>query len=73
MKRSTIPASLWMTADFVVEESLRGFDHRTLFVVPGWRYKLLVWMFRLLPAALMRSGSIRAAQHFKQPIEQPKN
>ena len=23
-----IPASLWMTADFVVEESLRGFDRR---------------------------------------------
>jgi len=66
MKQSTIPASLWMTADFVVEESLRGFDRGALFVVPGWRYKLLVWMFRLLPAALMRSGSIWAAQRYKQ-------
>src|SRR6185369_7334880 len=42
MKRSAIPASLWMPADFVVEQSLLGFNRRKLFVVPGWRYKLLV-------------------------------
>ena len=35
-----------MTADFVVEESLRGFDRGELFVIPGWRYKLLVWMLQ---------------------------
>ena len=67
MDRSRIPASLWMTADFVVEESLHGFDRRTLFVVPGWRYKLLVWMLRLLPGGLIRWGSIRTAQRYKRP------
>jgi short-subunit dehydrogenase len=67
MDRSRIPASLWMTPDFVVNESLRGFDRRTLFVVPGWRYKLIVWMLRLVPATLIRRGSIRTAQRFKQP------
>jgi short-subunit dehydrogenase len=67
MKTSTIPASLWMPADFVVEESLRGFDRGELFVVPGWRYKLLVWTLRILPAGLIRWGSIRAAQRYKQP------
>ena len=67
MDRSRIPASLWMTADFVVEESLRGFERRTLFVVPGWRYKLIVWMLRLVPGGLIRRGSIRTAQRFKQP------
>ena len=67
MDRSRVPASLWLTADFVVEESLRGFDRRTLFLVPGWRYKLIVWMLRLVPAALIRRGSIRTAQRFKQP------
>jgi short-subunit dehydrogenase len=67
MDRSRIPAPWWMTADFVVEESLHGFESRTLFVVPGWRYKLLVWMLRLLPGALIRWGSIRTAQRFKQP------
>lgn len=67
MDRSRIPTSLWMTADFVVDGSLRGFDRRTLFVVPGWRYKLIVWMLRLVPATLIRRGSIRTAQRFKQP------
>jgi len=67
MERSVIPASLWMPADFVVEESLRGFDRRAVFVIPGWRYKLLVWVMRLVPSSLMRWGSIRAAQRYKQP------
>ena len=65
--RSVIPAWLWMTADFVVEESLGGFKRRQLFVVPGWRYKLLVWMLRLLPGGLIRWGSIRAAQRYRRP------
>ena len=42
MDRSPIPASLWMTADFVVSESLKAFDEGKLIVVPGWRYKLIV-------------------------------
>jgi uncharacterized protein len=67
MDRSRIPSAWWLTAEFVVEESLQGFDGRALFVVPGWRYKLLVWMLRLLPGALIRWGSIRTAQRFKQP------
>jgi short-subunit dehydrogenase len=67
MDRSRIPASLWMTPDFVVEESLRGFDRRTLFVIPGWRYKLLVRVLRLVPDALIRRGSIRTAQRYKRP------
>jgi short-subunit dehydrogenase len=67
MERSVIPASLWMPADFVVEESLRGFDRRAVFVIPGWRYKLLVWVMKLVPSGLMRSTSIRAAQRYKHP------
>jgi short-subunit dehydrogenase len=67
MDSSAIRASLWMPADFVVEQSLFGFDRRKLFVVPGWRYKLLVWMLRLLPGGLIRWGSIRAAQRYKRP------
>jgi len=67
MKRSAIPASLWMPADFVVEQSLLGFDRRKLFVVPGWRYKLLVGIMRVIPSWLMRSTSIRAVRRYKQP------
>jgi hypothetical protein len=50
-----------------VDESLRGFDRHELFVVPGWRYKLIVWMLRVLPGSMIRAGSIRTAQRFKQP------
>ena len=67
MDSSAIRASLWMPADFVVEESLRGFDRKELFVVAGWRYKLLVWMLRFLPGGLIRWGSVRAAQRYKRP------
>jgi hypothetical protein len=67
MDRSRIPESLWMTSDFVVDESLRGFDRRALFVVPGWRYKLIVWMLRLTPDALIRRWSIRTAQRYRRP------
>jgi len=67
MDRSRIPASLWMTADFVVEESLRGFDDRKLFVIPGWRYKLLVWALKILPDVIVRRASIRTAQRYRQP------
>jgi len=67
MDRSRIPASWWMTADVVVEESLRGFGRGKLFVIPGWRYKLLVWIIKLVPSGLMQWGSIRAAQRYKQP------
>jgi len=65
--RAKISASWWMTPDFVVNESLRGFDRGTLFVIPGWRYKVLVWMLRLLPGGLTRWGSIQTARRVKQP------
>jgi uncharacterized protein len=53
MDRSAIPKSLWMTADFVAGESLRAFDQGKLFVVPGWRYKLIVALMRTLPRSVM--------------------
>ncbi len=67
MDRSRIPASLWLNPDFVVDESLRGFDRRAVFVIPGWRYKLLVWVMKMVPSGLMRWASIRAVQRYKQP------
>ncbi|MCU1340001.1 MAG: hypothetical protein JWO19_5582, partial [Bryobacterales bacterium] len=34
---------------------------------PGWRYKLIVWMLRLTPDALIRRWSIQTAQRYKRP------
>jgi hypothetical protein len=66
MDRSPIPQSLWMTADFVVSESLRGFDEGKLFVIPGWRYKLIVLFMKSLPAAMVRKFSARGAQRYRK-------
>ncbi len=49
----------WMTADFVVAESLRGLDRGRLIVIPGRRYRMLVALARLLPRRLMLAGAAR--------------
>lgn len=64
--RSRIPSSWWMTADSVVEESLRGFERRKAIVIPGWRYKLVVAAAKLAPAGLQRSVSTAMARRFKR-------
>jgi hypothetical protein len=51
--RTLISESLWMTAEDVVSESLRGLDRGKLFVVPGWRYRILVFFMKHLPQAMM--------------------
>ncbi len=64
--RGTVPRKLWMTADFVVEESLRAFNRRQLIVIPGWRYKLIVAGMKLIPAGLLRGISIAATRRYRQ-------
>ncbi len=71
MDRGKVPASLWMTADFVVEESLRGFDRRKLIVIPGWRYKAMVALLKWVPAGLMRRGSIAAVRRYRKSKQAP--
>ncbi|HEY2144481.1 MAG TPA: hypothetical protein VGH12_00320, partial [Steroidobacteraceae bacterium] len=51
-RTSIASASFWMKAEDVVEDSLRALPKGTLFVVPGWRYKLLVAIARRLPFRL---------------------
>jgi short-subunit dehydrogenase len=69
MDRTPIPRSLWMTADFVVSESLRGFDAGGLFVIPGWRYKLLVMFMKAMPGWALRKMSARGAQRYRKQRE----
>jgi len=53
IKRDFISSAWWMPAEDVVEASLRGLDKGKLFVVPGWRYKLLVSVMRMLPRGML--------------------
>ena len=57
--RRRVPAGLWLPADDVVAQSLRGLERGTLFVVTGWKYQLAVWLTKVLPAPLVRSINTR--------------
>ena len=52
----------WMTAGFVVSESLKGLDRGDWLVIPGWRYRMLVRFLRVIPRALMHPIVIRVAR-----------
>jgi short-subunit dehydrogenase len=65
------PKALWLTAEQVVDDSLRGMVGRKLHVVPGWRYQLAVALLRASPfwlqIRLARLGGKRAAQGASRP------
>lgn len=71
MDRAQVPSSLWMTADFVVEESLRGFDRRKLIVIPGWRYRFMIAFLKFVPAPILRRGSIAAVRRYRKSKQSP--
>ncbi|MDM7997230.1 MAG: SDR family oxidoreductase [Acidobacteriota bacterium] len=64
--QSTIPKSLWMSAEFVVDASLRGLERNKLFVVPGWRYRLGLAAIRLLPQSLIHYYAMKYGRHRNQ-------
>jgi hypothetical protein len=55
--RKGVPASLWTPAEQVVDASLEGLQRGKLFVVPGWRYKFIVLLLRLIPRPLLHAAS----------------
>ena len=57
-----------MTPDFVVNESLRGFDRGQCIVIPGWQYKLAAAGLRMLPRALLHRMVIGAARYRRRRI-----
>ena len=57
--RSVIPRSLWMSAEYVVDASLRGLERNRAIVVPGWRYKLFLALYPRLPRSWKHSVALR--------------
>jgi short-subunit dehydrogenase len=49
----------WMSAEFVVAESIRALQQRKLIVIPGWRYRWLVWLVNAAPQGLIRRATSR--------------
>lgn len=68
VERGPVPKQLWMAADFVVAESLRGFDRGPVVVVPGWRYKIIVAFLKAVPGPLMRRIAAVAARRYRKPV-----
>ena len=59
LKRDFISGGWWMRAEDVVETSLNGLKKGKLFVVPGWRYKLVVLLVRILPRSLLHFALLK--------------
>jgi len=55
--RKQVPASWWTPVERVVDASLQGLQRGKLFVVPGWRYKFIVALLRLMPHSLLHATS----------------
>ncbi|HUA85357.1 MAG TPA: SDR family oxidoreductase [Bryobacteraceae bacterium] len=73
MDRSGVRKSLWLTADFVVEQSLLGLEAGELFVIPGWRYKAIVFALRWLPDPALRVAARFAARRRRPTETAPRN
>jgi uncharacterized protein len=55
-------AHFWMTAEFVVSESLKAFAKDKWLAIPGWRYRALAILLRNVPRALLHPMLIRVAR-----------
>jgi short-subunit dehydrogenase len=68
-RRQLAPPSMWLTAETVVDESLRGMRKRKLYVVPGWRYQLVVALLRVLPGGITRRAtSVKPSAPAQRPL-----
>jgi uncharacterized protein len=61
-RRDLAGSGFWMTAEEVVDASLDGLRLRKLFVVPGWRYRLITAVLSKLPVGLRLVVESRAAR-----------
>ena len=61
-RRKLAPRAWWLTAEFVVEESLAGLERGRLFVIPSFRYKALVWFLNRIPRPLKRTMLLAASR-----------
>jgi short-subunit dehydrogenase len=56
------PKAWWCPAEQVVAESLEGLERDRVFVIPGFRYRLLVGMMGRIPRGLRRTLLLAVAR-----------
>jgi len=59
LNREHIGAGMWMSAEEVVGESLRGLDRGKTFIIPGWRYKAATLLLKHMPRVILRQAAAR--------------
>ena len=64
--RKRVPASWWTPVEQVVDASLAGLKRGKLFVVPGWRYKFIVALLRLIPRPLLHATSSWGSERIRK-------
>lgn len=55
-KRSEIPGILWLTAEQVVDESLRAMQKRQTVCIPGWQYRFAAFFVRIPMTMAIATG-----------------
>jgi short-subunit dehydrogenase len=56
------PPAWWFSAEAVVAESLAALEHDRVFVIPGFRYRMLVALVTHMPRGLRRWLLVRFAR-----------
>ena len=59
------PPAFWLTAQSVVDASLLGLTRGNVFVIPGWRYRVLIAVLTKLPLWLKLRLEARAPRRVK--------
>lgn len=68
VSRTIVPKGWWMTSEEVVDESLRGLERNKLIVIPGWRYRVYVFLLAFIPDSLRRSLTVAFARRVRRKL-----
>jgi short-subunit dehydrogenase len=64
--RAHVPERWWMSAEDVVDASLRGLARGDRVVVPGRRYKFYVFLMKALPGFILRPLALRIQGRYRR-------
>jgi uncharacterized protein len=68
VSRTIVPEGWWLTSEHVVDDSLRGLEHDTLIVIPGWRYKVYVFLLAFIPGFVQRGLTVAFARRVRRKL-----
>jgi short-subunit dehydrogenase len=69
MNRALVPRGLWLSAEYVVDTSLRDLNRGKVIVIPSWKYRLPVMIMKHLPEALQRKMAQATGRRMKRLVQ----